>query len=78
MSIKVDKTIVRNAVHCNKNHCCLNGGLKNCCEVENNVKNVLYYVNPTNERMCIYKMLYGTGYICTCPVRNAIFDKYKF
>ena len=66
---------------CSSDHSCLsnaspeNGQCCHGCDVEFVVGKNLMFVKPTDERahLCPYKMHYGSGIVCQCPVRYYLF-----
>ena len=76
VNITVDEETIKRTFHCSKDFACLSGGFQECCKVEKCVGD-LHYVKPCNDKMCIYQVLDGPGYVCNCPVRLEIYKKYK-
>ena len=78
---EINEEIVAKTIHCSNNHDCLSkkGGNSYCLNIEiiKCVGNKLLFVECTNS-YCRYCMKYGRGStICNCPVRVAIYNKYK-
>ena len=51
-----------------------NGAL---CVVKQNVNGVLF-VDYRHSIVCDCMLLFGVDYICTCPVRKEIYERYRF
>lgn len=76
--MEIEEKVIKNTTKCrynmecliNKNHFCLQ------TEVIRTVNNnILFVVCSHNE--CNYKVNFGCLIVCTCSVRNEIFDKYN-
>ncbi|MBI9070515.1 MAG: hypothetical protein JEY94_02895 [Melioribacteraceae bacterium] len=80
MSYIVPKKIIAKAAKCNYNHSCVETGKCNgydLCKVEDTVGLDVLFIEYRNEHSCGYMLNYGNSYMCTCPVRKYIFNKYK-
>jgi len=73
--IKIDEDILKTATKCKKNLTCLSGS--DICKVENCVDGKIHFVKCTNLEPCNYMTPFGYGFVCNCPIRKEIFDKYK-
>ena len=73
-NIELSDEILRKAVNCDKNFACLKQGVG--CEVEYAVNKEILFVKDNGQMYCNYRMFYGDGTICMCPVRLAIYNKY--
>jgi hypothetical protein len=75
--IEIDEEIIKKATKCQ--HClnCLKNETFKCCKVDNSVQNTICFVNFDKRKICNYRMSYGYGDICNCPVRIEMYRKYK-
>jgi hypothetical protein len=77
MKFNINQNVINQATNCRENNSCLSGN-KNClCNVSDSVDNKIIFVDPAIKNSCYYKSSFGYSYMCTCPVRNMIFLKYK-
>ena len=64
------------ATKCPKRLACLKGDSE-LCAVEKCVGGAALFVSCLTQEYCPYQQRYGyTGYLCTCPVRQEIHQKY--
>lgn len=73
---KVDKTIIEKAECCDKNLACLSEENHPSCKIDSCVGNKIHFVEKL-ERECKYYQEFGFSYICKCPVRIELYNKYK-
>ena len=61
--------------HCANDFSCLAGKKECLCEVESTVGKVIF-IKSQFHIACKYCLSYGGSFICTCPTRNEIYNKY--
>lgn len=75
MTYTLDEAIVALANKCQRNHSCLASGIfgdqEKCKATEINGLNVIF-LRQISSISCPYRLNFGTGQLCTCPVRYAI------
>ena len=82
MVFNISKESLQRTTKCPSNFLCLNND-KNpmyskerpMCSVEVPLESMIFIKDMNNES--IYKEKYGTGYLCTCPVRFEIYNRYN-
>lgn len=74
---EINEEILKNTTKCNKNFSCLSGNRNELCMVEYNVKDKIHFIKCTNTKFCSYKISFGYSYVCTCPTRKEIYNRYK-
>jgi len=74
--MEIDKKIVEVTSQCEKNFVCLNNNKHIYCLVEYCINNKVHFTKCKEKKHCNYKMNFGGSYICNCPVRKEIFNKY--
>jgi len=75
--MKIKKEILDKTEHCTKNFDCLKNNNTCCCKVESCINKEFYLVKCCENDSCGYRMTFGTStYICTCPTRKEIYNKY--
>ena len=72
----IDKEILKKTTNCEKNFECLNNDKHIYCKVEDCVNNKVHFVKCLNVDYCVYKMSFAQSFICNCPTRKEIFNKY--
>ena len=75
-NIVINKKIIKKT-KCPFNFVCLSDTDKISCKVETNINHSVLFVKPTNGSLCNYRTNFGEGYICKCPVRKEIYEKYN-
>ncbi len=76
MNIKVDDNILQETTKCRKNFSCLSGE-KPICKVELCIENTIFFVKCASNESCSYKVPFGFSYVCVCPVRKELYNRYK-
>ena len=76
MNIKVDENIIRETTKCRKKHACLSGETP-FCTVELCIDNEIYFIKCESNELCSYRVPYGYSYVCICPVRKELYNRYK-
>jgi hypothetical protein len=75
MVIKIDEDILKTASMCKKNLSCLSGS--DICKVEFCVDGKIHFIKCMNLEPCHYRMPFGYSFVCRCPVRKELFNRYK-
>ena len=74
--MEIDKEILNNTTNCEKNFDCLTNCKHIYCKVEYALADEVHFVKCLYDEHCTYKMSFGFSYICNCPTRKEIFNKY--
>jgi hypothetical protein len=82
MALQVSDDSRKRTKKCSSNFLCLSNE-KNplcskkrpLCPVEIALESMIFVKSKNND--CVYKEEYGAGYLCTCPVRFEIYNRYK-
>jgi hypothetical protein len=77
MSFKVDDSTIKEATKCEKDFSCLYEKGKELCKVIHKVEDKVYFVECQDTESCFYRVPFGDTFFCMCPVRKAIYNKYK-
>jgi hypothetical protein len=75
-NLKIDEEIIKSADLCPKDKACLKNP-KDLCPVISCVSDDMLLVSKNNVRNCDYHIPFGYNGFCKCPVRQAIYKKYK-
>lgn len=73
----IDKKIIEETIKCEKSFDCLKNDKHVYCKVENCVSSEVHFVKCLNDEYCVYRMSFGESYICNCPTRKEIYNKYE-
>ncbi len=76
MNISISESARNAATRCKKKFSCLKDK-KKCCEVEDCINDSVLFVKSTYNPSCPYQQLFGNEFICNCPVRKELYDKYR-
>ena len=77
MEIKIEESIIEAATECERNFECLSNGNNIYCEVEYCLNKEIYFVKCKYDKLCSYKEPFGSSFLCSCPTRKEIYNKYK-
>jgi len=76
-AIQIPLQVIAKTTHCRRNFHCLEDPFDTLCKLtpHANPKTLIYFCTAT--MTCHYKVSFGDGFICTCPVRNVLYDRYR-
>lgn len=77
MKIEIGDDVIKATTKCEKCFSCLSDNLEHSCKVEYCVSDTVYFVKCLNLAHCNYKVPFGDGHFCTCPIRKEIYNRYK-
>jgi len=77
MKIEIDKETLKQTTHCDSNFKCLKNDVAELCKIESCFNGELHFIKCKDELVCNYKMPFGGSYVCSCPVRREIYNKYR-
>ena len=77
MRIEIDDAIITAATRCSDSFSCMSGDLSHLCKVEDCIAEDIHFVRCVDEPSCNYKIPFAKEYVCTCPVRQEIFNCYR-
>ena len=72
----IKKETLKNTTDCRRNFDCIKNDKHIFCTVENCINDEVYFVKNSYNKYCPYRMSYGNSYLCHCPTRQEIFNKY--
>ena len=67
---------LEDATQCKKDFSCL-GSEGDCCKVAVCVEKEVLFIKNKEITPCPYKESFAYGFICKCPVRKELYNKYK-
>ena len=77
MDINISDEVQKLATKCPKDFCCLKKDHKDSCAVLDCVNKEVIFVKASDRKACPYKHSFANEFICGCPVRKEIFNKYN-
>ncbi len=76
VDIKIDNDIVQKTTKCRENFSCLSGKTP-LCKVECCIENKVLFIKCISNEPCDYRVSFGHSYVCVCPVRIELYNRYK-
>ena len=76
MNICISEESIRTAQKCLKKFTCLKSRM-DLCTIKTCINNKIHFIEPVNGEYCSFKMRFGNGFVCNCPVRKELFNNYK-
>ena len=76
MKFNISDKILRDTSKCKKDFSCLSGERKDLCQVKPRTYKIYDYIECKNEEGCIYQTPLDNVFICACPTRREIYDRY--
>jgi hypothetical protein len=73
--MEIKKEIQDKTQLCKKGFCCLRDE-NVCCNVVRCVNKDVHFVECGKTTLCNYRLSFGMVFICTCPTRKEIHNKY--
>ncbi len=77
IALQVSEEVKQETTDCDKDFSCLKVIRKDLCRVEYFYDGKTHFIKCLNQGYCSYQQSYGNGSVCTCPVRNELYNKYK-
>ena len=74
---KVTEDIIKKATNCTKKFTCLSAYRKDLCKIESHPSESVFFIEHLNDETCKYSYSFGYSHVCTCPVRQEIYRRYK-
>jgi len=76
MKISISDRIKESAIRCKKKLACLKK--TDClCQAQDCVNDSVLFVESRYNASCPYQQMFGNEFICNCPVRKELYDKYR-
>lgn len=69
--------IIAATTKCRKAFLCLTQPGKCVCKAVHCVRDQILFIDKAGPDDCPYLLAFGKGYICTCPTRKAVYDRYR-
>ena len=75
--IEISEEILEKTDRCRKNLICLSGDGTGLCKVELCIEDRIHFIKCMDRKPCDYKIPFGYSFVCICPVRKELFNRYK-
>jgi hypothetical protein len=76
MDREVSPAVLEKTEKCPRGMKCLEKDEKPICKVDRLINGAGAFVKSNGADICPYKMSFGSAYVCNCPIRYELFDKY--
>jgi hypothetical protein len=76
MKFEVLAEIVAQAAECPRSFACLKGNGHTCCPVTEVIGREVHFIEPNTRVHCPYRLEFGGGSICQCPIRKDLYRRY--
>jgi hypothetical protein len=77
MKLIISENAITETMMCKKDFVCLSGEGACLCELTYCLNGKSYFINPDKDKLCNYKVKYGTTFLCGCPTRKEIYNRYE-
>lgn len=77
MFYQISEGTINKTTRCNHNFKCLNDDSFQICPVENPIQEFYFIRKLTPLYKCTYCLSVDNSYICRCPTRKELFERYK-
>jgi hypothetical protein len=77
MNAKISEDTLRKTRNCGNDFSCLNDEKECLCEAVGSSGDDVLFINPNSNRDCIYCTPFSNSFLCHCPTRNEIYNRYK-
>lgn len=76
MKYDVPVEIIESAAECTRQSACLKNNGHRCCPVIETIGSEVLFIDPDANLYCDYRLSFAGGWICTCPVRKHLHQRY--
>jgi len=77
MTIRVSNGTLKRTTKCTCSFQCLKDDVRDVCTVDRCIQDEFCFLKEQKERECPYRTPFGYSYICTCPIRNELYRRYR-
>lgn len=76
MRFEISDETLKRTTKCPWEMRCLSGWQCGDCVIEMTIRGDEAFIRSSKPDGCPYKISYGYGYVCTCPTRSELHEKY--
>ena len=77
MRLEIGENTLRKTRNCGNDFSCLKGEKVCLCEVVGSSGYDVLFVKPKSKKDCSYCTPFSNSFLCHCPTRNEIYNRYK-
>ncbi len=77
MKLYVSNKVMEATTDCKKGFSCLEDKRKDLCKVGVSIGDEVHFIVCADDTNCSYQRSSVEGFICDCPIRKEIYNKYK-
>jgi hypothetical protein len=70
VTAQISPDTIARTTRCPRDHACFRTGAEFLCPVEEVVGDEVVFVTYVPEVSCCYRLSFGEGFVCNCPVRR--------
>jgi len=74
-AVEISEDLLKKTTRCKKDFSCLSGERK-LCRVELCVDDKIHFIKCVSNEPCGYKIPFGYSFVCICPVRKELHNRY--
>lgn len=75
-ALLISPDAIEQTTRCDKDFACLESSEHPLCKSQYCVDCKVLFIYPPTDSNCAYPVTFGSGDVCTCPVRKEIYRKY--
>ena len=73
---EIHEEILKDTKECSKDFSCLSSEEKDICKIGKGINGEVYFLECKDAGSCNYKKTFKDCYLCSCPTRKEIYNKY--
>lgn len=74
---RVDEKTIEETRDCGKDFLCLRETHQPVCSVVNCLNKEVHFITNIKTEPCRYRVSFGFSFICSCPTRKEIYNRYR-
>ncbi len=75
-SYRVSEETIAETKKCNRAFSCLKTPIEPLCTIDYCVDGKVHFIKCLNKKGCSYRSMFGYDFICNCPTRKELYNKY--
>ena len=77
LKLQIAENVIDETTRCRKEFACLAGTGECLCELKCCFSGKSYFVKPNGSITCNYRVSIGSNFVCSCPTRKEIYNRYS-
>jgi len=74
--IEIDEKTLKETTKCDRDFICLSD-IRQICLINNCVAGTVHFIKCEHDVNCNYQIPFGNLFVCSCPTRKEIYNKYN-